>query len=341
MCDSYASSLVAKGYTDVYYYCADLSDAPGEETAFVYTDKDGYPYTVIVTFINGKIHYIYNNFSEVCATYITEINSVKYLVEYIQIIGSDNYENNYTYRVYRFDENYNVVNYESESTTVNYGTVSSENESFFSKFNSYISIAIVLADPYELTGYSSLAQSSGMSTHKENEQSSPDSDSAYLYISNCSTSKQGIVNVPETSYLNFREGPSVSYPKILIDRSDSDSYVRQLRGSSVTVMDTVNTGDEENPVWLRIQIKYNDLTLTGYSSQMWIDLPGIRYVSVGDRFTVTADTNESELYWSCNDTSVATVDSVTGELTAHRPGVVMVTVTSESGLSDSCLIAIQ
>ncbi len=343
MCDSYAKSINAEGYVDVYYYCADLSDAPGEETVFVYSDSEGIAYARVVTFINGKVHYIYHNFSEVCATFIVEINSQKYILEYVQVLGlgNENYASNYFYRIFRFDENFASMDYESEGTTVEYDSVSAENESFFAKFNSYLANAVVLADPYELTGYSSLSQSSGMSTHQDDTQTTPDeNEQAYLQISNCSTSKQGIVNVPESSYLNFREGPSVDYAKILINPSDSDSYVRQLRGSSVTVIDTVNTGDEENPIWLRIQIKYNALTLVGYSSQAWIDLPGVKHISQGETFTVTADTNEDSLTWSCNDASVARIDSATGAVTAIKPGLVLITVTSESGLSDSCLIMV-
>jgi len=343
MCDNYASALISQGYTEVYYYCADLADADGEETVFVYTDGYGAVNVRVVVFINGKIHYVYENMAEVCATYITEINSKKYLVEYIQVMGleNDNYESNYFYRIYRFDTNYTSSDYESNSTTVKYGTVSTENEEFFAKFNSYIANAVVLSDPYEITGYGSLSQSSGMSTHSGADgNTGADNQQAYLNISNCSTSKQGIVNVPETTHLNFRKGPAVTYPKILIDQTDDESFVRQLRGSSVTVIDTVNTGDEENPVWVKIQIKYNDLTLEGYSSQSWIDLPGIRHISVGSTFDIDADTNETGLVWSCNDTSVASVNASTGEITALSPGLVLVTVRSESGLTDSCLVAV-
>lgn len=342
MCDSYASALRTEGYTEVYYYCADLSDAVGEETIFVFTDRYGKVNVRVVTFINGKIHYIYENLTEVCATYIVEIDSKSYLIEYSQSIGlgSEDYESNYFYRIFRFDNGYVSTEYNRSETTVKYGTVSAENESFFAIFNGYVANAVVLSDPYEITGYGSLTQSSGMSTHKDDNVYGTDTEQSYLNISNCSTSKQGIVNVPETSYLNFRNGPSVDFDKILIDHTDDDSYVRQLKGSSVTVVDTVNTGDEENPVWVKIQIKYNDLTLTGYSSQMWIDLPGIRHISVGDSLEITADTNENQLTWTCNDSSIASIDSSNGKLTARNPGLVLVTVTSESGLSDSCLIAI-
>ena len=343
MCDSYAASLVSQGYSEVYYHCVDISDADGEETVFVYIDKLGKVNVRVVTFINGKIHYIYENSSELCATYLTEIDSVKYLIEYTQVLDTetDSYESRYFYKIYRFDGNYITVEHSRDDTVVKYGTVSSENEEFFERFNAYIANAVVLSDPYEITGYGSLSQSSGMTTHSGADgNTDTDNQQAYLNISNCSTSKQGIVNVPETSHLNFRKGPAVSYPKILIDQTDDESFVRQLRGSSVTVIDTVNTGDEENPVWVKIQIKYNDLTLEGYSSQSWIDLPGIRHISVGSTFDIEADTNETSLLWNCNDTSVVQVDSATGVVTAIKPGLVVITVKSESGLSDSCLIMV-
>ena len=343
MCNSYAASLVSQGYSEVYYHCVDISDADGEETVFVYTDKLGKVNVRVVTFINGKIHYIYENSSELCATYLTEIDSVKYLIEYTQVLDTetDSYESSYFYKIYRFDGNYITVEHSRDDTVVKYGTVSSENEEFFARFNAYIANALVLSDPYEITGYGSLSHSSGMTTHGGADgNTDTDNQQAYLNISNCSTSKQGIVNVPETSHLNFRKGPAVSYPKILIDQTDDESFVRQLRGSSVTVIDTVNTGDEENPVWVKIQIKYNDLTLEGYSSQSWIDLPGIRHISVGNTFDIEADTNETSLLWSCNDTSVVQVDSATGVVTAIKPGLVVITVKSESGLSDSCLVMV-
>ena len=343
MCNSYAASLVSQGYSEVYYHCVDISDADGEETVFVYTDKLGKVNVRVVTFINGKIHYIYENSSELCATYLTEIDSVKYLIEYTQVLDTetDSYESSYFYKIYRFDGNYITVEHSRDDTVVKYGTVSSENEEFFERFNAYIANAVVLSDPYEITGYGSLSHSTGMTTHGGADgNTDTDNQQAYLNISNCSTSKQGIVNVPETTHLNFRKGPAVSYPKILIDQTDDESFVRQLRGSSVTVIDTVNTGDEENPVWVKIQIKYNDLTLEGYSSQSWIDLPGIRHISVGNTFDIEADTNETSLLWSCNDTSVVQVDSATGVVTAIKPGLVVITVKSESGLSDSCLVMV-
>lgn len=342
LCESYSAYLSESGYKSIYYYCADVCDADGEEVIFVYFDKNDKVFVRVLTFIGGKAHFIYENLFDVHATYIIEKDGVKHLLEYSQVMGNskNNYTASYHYSVFRFNESYIPISSESEDTEVSFENITEENESFFAAFNNYLKDAFVIADPYELTGYKSLSQSVGMSTH-ENE-NSQNSSEKYLYISNCSTSKQGVVNVPETTHLNFRKGPSVDYPKILINPADSESFVRQLKGSVVTVINTVNTvGDEENPVWLQIQIKYNDLTLEGYSSQSWIDLPGIKEVYVGNDFTLAADSNDGKLVWSCNDSSVARINRDTGVLTAVKPGVVLVTVTSESGLKDSCLIAVK
>lgn len=342
LCDSYSAYLTESGYRNIYYYCADVCDADGEEVIFVYFDKNDKVFVRVLTFIAGKAHFIYENLFDVHATYIIEKDGVKHLLEYSQVMGNakNNYTASYHYSVFRFNAGYQPIASETKDTEVSFENITAENESFFDEFNNYLKDAFVIADPYELTGYKSLTQSIGMSTHESDN--SNESSEKYLYISNCSTSKQGVVNVPETTHLNFRKGPSVSYPKILINPADSESFVRQLKGSTVTVIDTVNTvGDEENPVWLKINIKYNDLTLEGYSSQSWIDLPGIKEVYVGSEFTVAADSNDGNLVWSCNDSSVARINSQTGVLTAIRPGVVLVTVTSESGLTDSCLVAVK
>ncbi len=344
MCDAYTNYLIRCGNYDVKYVCADVADAPGEEILFISKDNSGYYYVEIVTFIGGRAHHLYSNPYEECATYLIEIDSETYILEYSQNLGDryNNYNAHYSYKIFRLDSSYNAVESERASTEVIYGSSSAESERFFEKLNSYLESVIVVADPYELTGYSEPAYSTGMSTHSNNNADiyEDNNDSHYIYITNCPTSKMGVVNVPEYSYLNFREGPSTDYDRILIDSSDEKSFVRQLRGSSVTVIDTENTFDEDNPVWLKIQIKYNGLTLIGYSSQAYIDLPGIKRIQTGESFTITADSDDNDIVWSVNDSAIAEIDPDTGKLTGLNPGVVIVSATSSSGESDSCLVEI-
>ena len=126
----------------------------------------------------------------------------------------------------------------------------------------------------------------------------------------------------------------------MIDPNNKKSYVKQVHNSIVTVIEPYNTGDKKNPIWLKVRISYKGNVLEGYSSQQFIDVPGIKRISVGDKFRVTADTNDTGLRWKCNDTGVATINSKTGEITAKKSGMVLVTVISDSGLEDSCLIKI-
>lgn len=161
----------------------------------------------------------------------------------------------------------------------------------------------------------------------------------YLGISNCNTSKTGTVRV-SGDWLNLRSGPSTDYNRVLVDQRDRKSYVKQINGSIVTITGTTNTKDKENPIWLTIQIIYEGKRLAGYSSQRYIDIPDITSISVGELFTVEAKSSEQDLRWECNDTSTAHIDPDTGVLEGLRPGMVLVTVNSPSGLSDSCLIRI-
>ena len=59
---------------------------------------------------------------------------------------------------------------------------------------------------------------------------------------------------------------------MLMDPADPDSYVRQAKGSPVTVLETIETEDPENPVWVKIRITYGDRELVGYSSKTYIRL---------------------------------------------------------------------
>ena len=46
--------------------------------------------------------------------------------------------------------------------------------------------------------------------------------------------------------------------------------LRQALGSPVTVLETVETGDSENPVWVKIRIRYHDREFIGDSSKTYI-----------------------------------------------------------------------
>ena len=101
-----------------------------------------------------------------------------------------------------------------------------------------------------------------------------------------------------------------------------------------------DNGIEIYPDMVKVRISYNGYVLEGFSTQKYIEISGIKHIDVGDKFNVTVDTNDTGVLFKCNDTSVAEIDSRTGKITAKKAGMVLITVTSDSGLEDSCLIEI-
>ena len=235
--------------------------------------------------------------------------------------------------LFRFDDGYSLRVEESDSLRMeaNRGG-GSAGSSFFSRLNGYLNAGSVCYDPYGLMGYTVMQEHGDMVTGGE--------QALYLNITNCSTNKVGGITLQDDdSWLNFRSGPSTAYDRVLINAYDPESYVKQVQGSLVTVIMPYNTGDRDNPIWAQIRINYQNRTLEGYSSQRFIRIDGIRHVAVGERFQITAQTNDTGLRWYCSDTAVASIDN-DGTLTGIKPGLVLVTVISDSGLEDSCLVMI-
>ena len=81
------------------------------------------------------------------------------------------------------------------------------------------------------------------------------------------------INDP-SSWLNLRQGPGTNYPQVLMDESDPNSFIKQALGAPVTVLETVETGDVANPVWVKVRISYGDREYVGYSSKSYIRIPG-------------------------------------------------------------------
>jgi hypothetical protein len=264
--------------------------------------------------------------------YLVSYQGTDYLLDYSQKL-SDTYAQTYSYSLFRFSDAYIMEIRDSDTLRVeaNQGG-GSAGSSFFGRVNGYLSSSAVCHDPYSLMGYS-VMQETGWENMGEPE-------GLYLRISNCSTNKIGVITLQDDdSFLNFRSGPSTQYDRVLINESDPESYVKQVQGSPVTVIMPYNTGNSQNPIWAQIRIHYQDKVLEGYSSQRYIRIEGIRHIAVGESFRITAETNDTALYWFSSDMAVASIGK-DGTLTGIQPGLVLVTVISESGLEDSCLIMI-
>ncbi|MBQ3563585.1 MAG: hypothetical protein IJA21_03140 [Clostridia bacterium] len=333
----YAKYLEDSGYTDVHFAISDFSDSVGEDVICCFSDGDKY-FVEVLTLLKSRLHKLYSSSSDDGATYVLNKDSLYHIYRYYQGISDSNYTQTYNYELIRFDENYKKVVVEQDSANIKSSEGGESSSTFLQNVNKYLNDSFVCYDPYNLTGY--YIMSDNINTTVDNSYDY-DYESTYLTINNCNTSKTGIVTLNDIkSWLNFRNGPSTKYKRILIDPNNKKSYVKQVHNSIVTVIEPYNTGDKKNPIWLKVRISYKGNVLEGYSSQQFIDIPGIKHISVGDKFRVTADTNDTGLKWKCNDTSIATINSKTGEITAKKSGMVLVTVTSDSGLEDSCLIKI-
>lgn len=325
--------LTGLGYSDISMHMADVCDLMGTEAICCY--KNGPKQMMEVYSIkDGYVTTIYTKDGSTSSLYLLELDGKIYLMDYSQSLSNDNYTQNYAYTIFRFDDYCNTVTKDQQSISVaaNGTDGGSKGSAFFSKFNSYLASSRVCYDNYELKGYGSQNYSTNDFT----------SENKYLNITNCNTNKVGIVAIKnEKSWLNLRSGPSTKHDLVLIDPSDKKSYVKQSKNSLVTVIEPYNTNDSKNPIWYKVRISYGSYIIEGYSSQKYIKVENMERISKGKSFTVNISTNDTGARFSCNDTSIATIDPTTGTLKGKRAGIVLVTVTTNSGLTDSCLIEIK
>ncbi len=334
----YVEELEEKGYSDIRVKLVDISDAMGKEALSYF--YDGVNHVVQIWAVMGdEVKPIYTKTGTQGSVYLADLDGVQYILEYFQELDN-NYTQNYSYSLFRFDDLFDesIRDKNSLSVAADAQGGGAAGTSFFNALTEYLTKSSVCYDPYALMGDTIMQVGGGATTDEDNVQS----EAKYLSITNCSTNKIGIVTMKkDTSWLNFRSGPARSYAPVLIDPYDSESYVKQTQHSIVTVLEPENTYDTEYPVWYKIRITYNNRVLEGYSSQNYIRVEGIRTVRVGQQFKIEAETNDSGIYWRSSDSTVAYIDPATGLLTTHRAGVVLITVTTDSGLTDSCLIMVE
>ena len=318
-------------YSFIRYSDASFCSGMGKQCVFVYGKDENKLNATVYVFYAGRAIPVYTVKSkDKTALYYIDRNGYIYFLTYKNWV-SKGYAC-YEYQKFSFDNNYSVNIIDSQTVSGKDAKNADKVTAFFEKFRVLLQQPTsVYTDPYQLTGYSTNINSSN-----ENSGSSFYSESFYLNINNCPTGKSGVVNIKAdpNNWLNLRTGPGVSYKRVKVN----GNIVKQARGTVVNVIDTVNTNNKENPIWVKIQIDYGGIT-TGYSSQKYIEFENIKHIKKGESFTVTVDTNDSGLSWTVNDSSVATIDP-NGKITGKKRGLVMVTVTSLSGLTDSCLVEI-
>lgn len=337
LCAKQVEGFKEGNFTNIRLLFADLCDLAGQEVAFYFEQGEEH-FVQIYAAKNKELKPIFTRNESDGAVFITKIDGKDYLLGYLQEM-TEGYGQKYSFDIFRFDNNLEKTTRESKSFSVAADAQGggATGRQFFSDLNNYLLNADVCYDPYKLMGYSIMKSE----TAEENTQVVLP-ESKYLYISNCNTNKLGIVTMKkDTSWLNFRQGAGRNFDPVLIDPNDKESYVKQTQHSVVTVIAPENTTDPDYPVWYLIRITYNDRTLEGYSAQKYINVENLTKVKVGNKFKIEANTNDSGITWTSSDNSVASIDPDTGELQAKRAGVVLISVGSDSGLTDSCLIMVE
>lgn len=260
------------GYENHFFRTVDVSDFDGDEYMCI-CRKDGTWYIIIIVIIHGDPVVLYGNTLGENGVYLTEYEGKQCLLNYYQSVYTVSGETttNYNYSVDRprlgnspQSLDFAYVNYtdkDEDATAVS---------AFFDKLNRYLIKIIVIRDPFRLTGRMWMdpaeVQHGTVPQEEPQDTQQPEDEPAQKPV-------MGFVQIEDpASWLHLRVGPGVEYDKVLMDPSDPDSFVRQALGSPVTVLETVETGDAENPVWLKIRISYGDREIVGYSSKNYIRL---------------------------------------------------------------------
>ncbi len=259
-CQALSRYLAQFGYTDSYFLLADLCDEPGQEMV-AYCHKDGVWYVVIIVIRQGAPEILSVENATDKAFYLIEDGGKTYLMSYAQGINTWNSTPYYSYQAYRFTAKGGMDYLGNGHVTVAHdGSNAYETAQFQQKFQGLLVKVIVIYDPFAITGsrYPAGAQVAFGEIAQEQE-----------------TGKVGYVQLNDPStWLHLREGPGTQYPRVLIDPSDPESFIRQAHGSAVTILETIETGDPENPVWVKIRIRYAGQDIIGYSSKTFIRIPG-------------------------------------------------------------------
>ncbi len=254
------------GDTDIAIRRADVADFAGDELICFARQKGNTWRTVIYGFDGGtpRVLGIFDNTD--AALYIINIDGKNYLMTYNQYM-STKYAS-YAYSVLRFDASGKIAVYDSLSASAEtYGGSAVGVAGFFEKFNGYFVTARTVCDPYQING-------SQWAKGESYEYGAPPAEPGVDADGNAD-SRLGFVQIKDpSSWLNLREGPGTDYDLVLIDENDPESFVRQAQGSPVTILETIETGDKDNPVWVKIRITYQDKEIVGYSSKSFIRLAG-------------------------------------------------------------------
>jgi hypothetical protein len=260
------NNFTSRGYRDMIYMVADVSDLPGEEI-FCFVNEDGILYQYIISIANGETKIITKDNIDTNSYYLVDYNGKTPILAYQQYptSGSDT-TYSYFYSLYRYDaEGSSVVADENSISYTSSQSNATSVSAFFTALNVYLEKdIIVLHDSYALTG------KEWMDSEHIDFGAAPSSPSDKPQ----QEGKLGFVKVYEDTWLNLRTGPGTQYDRVLLDPNNPQSFVKQALGSPVTILEEIETGDKDNPVWVKIRITYANRELIGYSSKRYIKVVG-------------------------------------------------------------------
>jgi len=260
-------------YHNIFMKQVDVADIPGTEllcvdqlsrsadlwSVHLFALRDGIPIPIYWNSLNNS------------SFYISTVEGKSALLLYTQQMDNfGDYRTSYSYRLLRFDAE--GAETELDAHSVSYTKDQSdgtEAAAFFAKLEPYLQKLTVIYDPFKLTGQQWLSpEDTDAGTPPEEPkvetpsgETEPETEEATL----------GFVQVEsEKSWLHLRVGPGTNYDKVLTNPEDPSSFVRQALGSPVTILETVETDDPENPVWVKIRITYQGTEIIGYSSKTYI-----------------------------------------------------------------------
>lgn len=263
-----AAYLADFGYSDTFITTVDVS-AWGEDEYLSVCRKDGRWFAFLFAIKDGNPVVLYSNPLEEYALFLTQHQGQQSLMTYYQSVYTQGgiTTTGYDYTVLRIDENA-----EQEELEFAYAIHTNQDKDatavsrFFQKLDRQLDNVVVVWDPYKLAGREWMPQAHvqyGTAPQEQEEEQSTDN------------TQVGFVQIEDpSSWLHLRKGPGVTYDLVLLDPTDPDSFVRQALGSPVTVLETIETGDKDNPVWVKIRITYADREIEGYSSKKYIRLAG-------------------------------------------------------------------